>query len=674
MKKLPFTEVITDVTSKFKKIKQSDYQKSGVFQIIDQGKEYVSGYTDDANLVNQNLSPVIIFGDHTRVLKYVETPIALGADGAKALWVNPKIAYSHYVFFYLKSLKLKDAGYSRHFKFLKELKIPIPFKDGEPAINDQIRIATLFSRVEALIATRKDNLRLLDEFLKSTFLEMFGDIRAKKSKHPWEKPHPYLKANSGKSSKNVLSDGKTNFPIYGGNGINGYANEALYLKPVVIAGRVGQQCGVIHVSDGPCWVTDNAIVLEIKNSKKLNTTYLAYCYRHSPIREKVEQLDLPFINQSMLLDALIPMPPIELQNQFSAIVEKTESLKNHYQQNLTELENLYGALSQKAFKGELDLFRIPIQPESEQEIDRLELVTTTTERVPENIETTLASLNEFNQNASILKDITRAARAASIDTGHFESIKKAAAQIAAYHSPMEQLKNMSGIASAIGQIESIIKPLNLNQFDVISRSAELACNMASAIPRLDMGWLEQHNDLLKQATAPFGTMRSAMQGIEALNYSGVNALIAKGAAVSGLIDHHSEALRKATELPASVRATMDQLNSIASYTDPYRHLLGASWQSRLGYDPTTMASTVSMYPPPPFDYDDVIDVLTNAGEPITLEDLLQQLDEVGIVDLKGYERIKVILFDLLAENKVTQVFDEKQNKLLFAIVKDESPQ
>jgi len=65
MKKFPFGEVITDVTSKFKKIKQSDYKKNGLFQIIDQGKEPVAGYTDNVNLVNAKLSPIIIFGDHT---------------------------------------------------------------------------------------------------------------------------------------------------------------------------------------------------------------------------------------------------------------------------------------------------------------------------------------------------------------------------------------------------------------------------------------------------------------------------------------------------------------------------------------------------------------------------------------------------------------------------------
>ncbi|MBN1601691.1 MAG: hypothetical protein JW915_08785 [Chitinispirillaceae bacterium] len=65
----------------------------------------------------------------------------------------------------------------------------------------------------------------------------------------------------------------------------------------------------------------------------------------------------------------LPVPPIALQNQFAAIVEKVESLKSKYTQSLTEMENLYGSLSQRAFKGELDLSGVV---EKEEEIAELE--------------------------------------------------------------------------------------------------------------------------------------------------------------------------------------------------------------------------------------------------------------------------------------------------------------
>ena len=61
-----------------------------------------------------------------------------------------------------------------------------------------------------------------------------------------------------------------------------------------------------------------------------------------------------------LKETLIPVPPLPLQNQFATIVEKVEALKVKYTQSLTELENLYGSLSQRAFKGELDLSKVNV--------------------------------------------------------------------------------------------------------------------------------------------------------------------------------------------------------------------------------------------------------------------------------------------------------------------------
>lgn len=61
-----------------------------------------------------------------------------------------------------------------------------------------------------------------------------------------------------------------------------------------------------------------------------------------------------------LKNVRIKLPALPLQNQFAAIVEKVEHLKAKYTESLTELENLYGSLSQRAFKGELDLSRVPV--------------------------------------------------------------------------------------------------------------------------------------------------------------------------------------------------------------------------------------------------------------------------------------------------------------------------
>ena len=69
------------------------------------------------------------------------------------------------------------------------------------------------------------------------------------------------------------------------------------------------------------------------------------------------------LNLALVKNVSLLLPPIELQNQFAIIIKKVEGIKTRYQASLADLENLYGALSQKAFKGELDLSRVPLPPQ-----------------------------------------------------------------------------------------------------------------------------------------------------------------------------------------------------------------------------------------------------------------------------------------------------------------------
>ncbi|MGV8907283.1 MAG: restriction endonuclease subunit S [Acetobacterium sp.] len=120
-----FDAVIEDQTKKGTKIKRSDYLDCGLFPIIDQGQELITGYTNmEEGLYTE--TPVIIFGDHTRILKYIDTPFFLGADGVKIIKTKGKdLDYKFLYYFFLKN-EIPNTGYNRHFKWLKELKIPLP--------------------------------------------------------------------------------------------------------------------------------------------------------------------------------------------------------------------------------------------------------------------------------------------------------------------------------------------------------------------------------------------------------------------------------------------------------------------------------------------------------------------------------------------------------------------
>lgn len=106
------------------KLDQSKYQLQGKYPIVDQGEKFIAGYTDDSKKVYNGRLPVILFGDHTRILKFVDFKFALGADGVKiirAIELDAK-----FLFYCLKLLNIRNQGYSRHYKILKDKEIILP--------------------------------------------------------------------------------------------------------------------------------------------------------------------------------------------------------------------------------------------------------------------------------------------------------------------------------------------------------------------------------------------------------------------------------------------------------------------------------------------------------------------------------------------------------------------
>jgi len=172
-KDVEFLECLECEASKNKfKIPKGEFLEKGKYPIIDQGEMFIAGYTNDKTKVYGEKLPVVIFGDHTRALKFVDFPFALGADGIKVLVLKEEIS-PKYFYYALKKLNIPSVGYSRHYKFLKETIIPIPFLNGKPDLETQEKIVAILEKAEQLKKKRKNALELLDEYIGSVFNEMF---------------------------------------------------------------------------------------------------------------------------------------------------------------------------------------------------------------------------------------------------------------------------------------------------------------------------------------------------------------------------------------------------------------------------------------------------------------------------------------------------------------------
>lgn len=261
------------------------------------------------------------------------------------------------------------------------LKLGIPF----PPLDDQIRIAHLLGKVEGFIAQRKQHLQQLDDLLKSVFLEMFGDpVRNEKE---WETDSL---ANFG-TFKNGLNFGKgesgvqvrclgvgdfkslsriTEVNCLSTVTLNSAPPDDYFLRngDLVFVRSNGNRdlvgrCIAIYPNEER--VAFSGFCIRFRITKlTIESTYITHLFRAASFRRSLLQggqgANIQNINQKSLSELAIPTPPPELQRQFSTTVEKVESLKSCYQESLTELEALYGAMSQQAFKGELDLSRVPM--------------------------------------------------------------------------------------------------------------------------------------------------------------------------------------------------------------------------------------------------------------------------------------------------------------------------
>ena len=134
---------VGDLLCKIKKTKQvptNCYQKTGCIPIIDQGKDYIAGFTDDNEcLIKVEKIPYIVFGDHTRILKYINFSFAKGADGTQLIMSNDqKRMPQSLLYCSLINIDLSDYSYARHFKYLKEEKILLPSEGIAKKYNEMV--------------------------------------------------------------------------------------------------------------------------------------------------------------------------------------------------------------------------------------------------------------------------------------------------------------------------------------------------------------------------------------------------------------------------------------------------------------------------------------------------------------------------------------------------------
>lgn len=339
-----FTDIFVDVTSKATKIPKENYLGQGKFQIIDQGKDDIAGYTNEHSGLFAE-TPAIVFGDHTRILKYVDQPLFIGADGVKLLKSKLANVNYRYLYYALYSVKIENTGYNRHFKWLKESEIPLP------PLDEQKRIAKNLDLASEIAKGYKEQLAELDKLVQSVFYEMFGDPVTNEKGWDVKKLGKMSNLKAGKNIKaNQLfcQNVYHKYPCYGGNGIRGYIDKFSHDGIYSLIGRQGALCGNVQLTSGKFYPTEHAVVVSPKIS--IEPLWLNYTLKLLNLNRFQTGAAQPGLNIDILSDIDIITCDMPLQTRFASIVTEIEAQKAQVQRALTKAENLFNSLMQEYFE------------------------------------------------------------------------------------------------------------------------------------------------------------------------------------------------------------------------------------------------------------------------------------------------------------------------------------
>ena len=350
-----FSDLYYDDTKNAKKLKSSEYKNIGKYIIVDQGKSLIAGYTDNEDGLYTDV-PVIIFGDHTRNIKYINSPFFLGADGTKVLKSSLKNANYKYLYYLLKNASIPDTGYNRHYKWLKELMFEYHSQE------QQNQIVNILDKLDLTISKYREELLLLDELVKARFVEMFGDPVSNSKDLPVQKMNNVapICQYDGSFEESVwllnldMVESQTgriiNYNIVSKDEIGG--SVCTFDENNVLYSKLRPYLNKVVVPDGKGYATSELVPLR-PDPKIINRIYLAYLLRSNEfvemIKEKVAGAKMPRVSMSDFREFNVPVPPLELQNQFASFVKEIDKSRSRIQKSLEASQELFDSLMQEYF-------------------------------------------------------------------------------------------------------------------------------------------------------------------------------------------------------------------------------------------------------------------------------------------------------------------------------------
>lgn len=367
------------------KIKQKNYSEKGTIPVIDQGIKVIGGYTDDESKIIKCDLPVIVFGDHTRCVKYINFPFCAGADGIKVLQAQNICStnFLYYLTFYIAS-KIKNHGYARHYQYVEKEQVSLPPLDEQARI--VVRIEELFSELDNGVQTLQTIKQQLVVYRQAVLKEAFegkltGSTNAQsdnleqhieKPRYGTSKKCDYVKSDDSMAVYRIpniqhtmgrISHSDIKYASFTQNelgGINLQVGDILIIRSNGSASLVGR-AAMIYESDIDGTFAGYLMRLRITSGKLLPKYLLLFLQSHQAriyIENKAKSTSgVHNINSVEISKLTIPVFAINDQEKIIAAIESRlsvcDSIEKTVDTALAQAEAMRQSILKKAFEGGL---------------------------------------------------------------------------------------------------------------------------------------------------------------------------------------------------------------------------------------------------------------------------------------------------------------------------------
>jgi len=315
------------------KIQKTAFGQIGRFPIIDQSQNDIAGWTNDESALIRPSKPLVIFGDHTCAVKLVETPFAQGADGIKILQTVDALD-PRFLYFLLRAKPLESNGYQRHFSKLKEHEIPLPPLEVQKEIVDEIECyQKVINGARAVLDNYRPHIPIHPDWPMVALGEVIeGKPKNGYSGRPVDRPTDLKVLSLSATTMGMMDLTKSKFldediPL---DAACRCRRGDIYLQRGNTKELVGT--AAIFDVDEPNYVYPDLMIRVRANEAKIRRHYLLTVLQSAPVREFVTRNavgaagSMPKINQAIVENIPIPLPPIATQQAIVAEIEAEQAL------------------------------------------------------------------------------------------------------------------------------------------------------------------------------------------------------------------------------------------------------------------------------------------------------------------------------------------------------------